>query len=113
MDNIPKYSNELLEQLDLLVEAPKFPDSAQRACNLTESEIRRGIWMAAQRALVDSLLQLQEEGDETQSDSGSPSTESGSLLDTPVLDPSGKVRTDVASVYMASTRASADADYER
>ncbi|NIV37816.1 MAG: hypothetical protein GWN58_52910 [Anaerolineae bacterium] len=55
-EDFPRYSSDLLAQLSAEVEHPKFPSTLAGVSSMDEAALRRGIWLAAQRALVDALV---------------------------------------------------------
>lgn len=93
MKQIPKYSKELIEQLDLEVLHPELPKSLKGWAGLNEAELRRGAYLAGRRSVVDDLLSALEEDNE--SDDRTSSQESS------VMGYSARSYSGVASPYMA------------
>lgn len=67
MKQIPKYSKELIEMLDLEVQPPVLPTSPKSWAGLNEAELRRGAFMAGRRSVIDELVDALEEDNETDS----------------------------------------------
>lgn len=99
-DRIPKYTAELLVQLDEKVERVTVEDlSAGGWGAMTESRMRTLAFRAGMRAVVDELLEWQaEEEDDGEAPDDSPEPTG---LDVQVLDPSGESHIGVASAYLA------------
>jgi hypothetical protein len=109
MPQLPKYAYDLIDMLDEAEGVPQFPSTRTGVVNLDESQIRLGVWHAARRALVDELLAMREEDeDEAADNQASTSDNPGSVLDTPILDPSGERHRSVASVHLAPTGPTTD-----
>lgn len=77
MKQIPKYSHELIDELDSITEHPQLPKSMKGWQGLNEGELRRGAFLAGRRSLVDDLvLALEEDNvDATAPDTGASSVE--------------------------------------
>lgn len=69
-DKLPRYSSDLIDMLDKLIEQPEFPNTANGWRDLDEPTLRRRAFTAGARSLVDQLLswRAEEEDDEDVSD---------------------------------------------
>lgn len=106
MSTLPRLSTDLVDLLDEQEPKPAFPNTRVAAVNLDEGQIRLGIWHAARRALIDDLLaQLEEDAsDATEAEESTDTEDYRSILDTPILDPSGQIHSLVAPIQVAAAR---------
>jgi len=58
MDKLPRYTAELITELDEAIPYTDFPHTLEGIADLSERAIRRLAFQAGQRALVDDLLTL-------------------------------------------------------
>lgn len=73
-DKPPRLAFELLQELAKEVPAPKWPTTMVAATKLTDDQVRQNIWYAAQRSLIEALLELYEvENSEEETDEDDPS----------------------------------------
>lgn len=59
-DKPPRLAYELLQELAKEVPAPKWPTTMVGATKLTDDQVRQNLWYAAQRSLIEALLELYE-----------------------------------------------------
>lgn len=105
MDTPPRLAYDLVEALDQQEKHPLFPQTVTHAQGLDEGQVRRGIWHAARRALVNELIAMYNEDIEDAEGTGVTEGDGlRSVLDTPVLDPSGQPHQGVAPVHLAPAR---------
>ena len=104
MDSLPKYSADLIAELDAMVHPMNLDGLTARGWgHIDESRVRQLAYVAGQRALVDLLIGMQREVEESSEDkTQSAETHSGETeLYERVFDPSGGEHKNVASVHMA------------
>ena len=93
MKNIPQYSNDLIEMLDEQVKHPELPYNMKGWAGLNEGELRRGAFIAGQRALVNDLVQALREDNGIDTHDGGQSP----------MDSTGQKRESMAPVHLASS----------
>ena len=106
MDELPKYSADLIEQLDKMISRMHMDGlTAAGWGRIDEGRVRQLAFLAGQRALVDLLLGMQREMEEARGDSSETQDidTGGPELYERVFDPSGAEHKNVASVHMAGS----------
>tara|TARA_R110000803_G_scaffold39813_2_gene85877 strand:+ start:639 stop:920 length:282 start_codon:yes stop_codon:yes gene_type:complete len=71
MEKLPKYTRELIEELDLAIPYVQFPCHLEGVEELSEKKLRRLAFMVGQRALIDDLLTLLNEDQDGDRDNNS------------------------------------------
>ncbi len=105
---VPRYSYDLIDQLDADIIAPTLPETLGSWRKMDESELRAAAFMAGQRSLVDLLVSWRTEVEQEVKDalsSDSMADGSDDQEEFPfgkVLGPDGKEHQTVASTYVAA-----------
>lgn len=109
MEQIPRYSYDLIDELDKLVETPKLPTTAVGWHILNQDTVRLAAFQSGQRAIVDMLIDFKNEIErEKASDGGNePTTINPDNPLGPVLGPDGEEHQTVASTYVGARMAPA------
>jgi hypothetical protein len=109
MEDIPRYSYDLIDQLDALVKKPTFPLTAREIGALNQDVIRIAAFQAGQRSLVEMLInakaEIEEEKAHARSGTDTPDTPTEPEEDSglgQVLGPDGSQHQTVASVHLAA-----------
>lgn len=63
-DSPPRLAYDLLKQLASEVPKPSWPSTLHGAAKLDEAAVRQNIWLAGQRRLIESLIELYDEDNE-------------------------------------------------
>jgi len=105
-DRLPRRSYELIAWLDELTDYPKWPTTPGETMKFDKGQMRRAIYMAGARNIVDQLVDMVEEEIR---EHGEEETEVLSVGDEPwagletVLGPDGNVREFLSSLRVAGS----------
>lgn len=105
MEKIPKYSYDLIDELDKLVLPPEYPRDERMIAMLNDAAVRAIAFRAGQRAIVQMLIDMRREIEEEKVRVQGGVTVTNVDPDDPlgpVLDPDGNPHTTVASVHVAA-----------
>jgi hypothetical protein len=96
----PRYSSDLLKELDETIAHPSLPRNVPGWGNLDESYMRQLAFQAGARWLVDMLIGWHREWNEGEDSTDAPG---GDDPFGAVLGPDGRTNTQVASIHLAGT----------
>ena len=102
-DTFPRYSYDLVDFLDINVQRPSFPVTANQFRDLDEAQVRSAAFTAGARSIVDMLIDWRTEldaEDETPIQDGSVLDEAAPVFPR-LFDTSGRVREVISSIHVA------------
>lgn len=106
MESIPRYSYDLIDELDKAVVAPKLPVTATNWHALNENAMRMAAFQSGMRSVVDMLVEMRAEIEKEKADARS--EHAPAVVDDTedplgqVLDPDGNPHQTVASTHLAA-----------